>query len=66
MNAWVLWSDYGQDGGGEIHRVYLTKTRADEDFALVDHNGFKEWHLSEAPIIDVLPDKQETESCSKP
>jgi hypothetical protein len=53
MNAWVLWSDYGQEGGAEISRVYLNETRAKEDLALVDDSGYKQWHLSETRVMDV-------------
>jgi hypothetical protein len=53
MNAWVLWSDYGQEGGAEISRVYLLETRAKEDFALVEGSGYKQWHLSKARVMDV-------------
>ena len=53
MNAWVLWSDYGQEGGAEISRVYVTETRAKQDFALVDGSGYKQWHLTETPIMDI-------------
>ena len=53
MKAWVLWHMYGDGSGAHIERVYLSGSRAQEDYHLLTDQpgGCTEWKLDEIPIF---------------
>lgn len=52
MNAYVLVRYYSDGSGWDVVRVYLDKSRADNDLNLVKMDFGCSWKLCEVPYVD--------------
>ena len=52
---WVLWREWGDHSGIQIVRVYDNEKRANDDFALVEEDQIRNWHLDEVPFFALKP-----------
>ena len=48
---WILWWNYSDISGCEIVRAYEDEQRAHDDFALVENDTTRYWHISPVELF---------------